>query len=110
MGIQTKVVLHFPGRRTKQRASKVNNDLVIPFNYLDNLKAWRIGISVNTFRFNARMDAEKLRAALQHLYEKDGWKKLGARVRKTRDVRTRDFLRRRENSMYPYVYNRRQAI
>ena len=89
MGVQIKVVRRLRGRKSAKLASNTDaekTDIVIPFNFYDNLKAWRIGISVNTFRFNARMDQEKLRAALERLFEMEGWKKLGARIRLTKDV------------------------
>lgn len=92
MAKENKVILRIRKRPSQhldkqtEKAQSHSDDQVIAFNYLDNLKAWRIGISVNTFRFNARLDSEKLRAALQKLFEKDGWKKLGARVRKTKVV------------------------
>lgn len=70
----------------KQHTQHLEADVVVPFNRLDNLKAWRIGISVNTFRFNARLDAEMLKAALEDLFAMDGWKKLGGRIRKSNDV------------------------
>lgn len=89
MGVHAKTIIRLPGPGKPKSEPKVESesDLVIPFNYLDNLKAWRIGIMVNTFRFNARMDAGKLKAALEHLFEKDGWKKIGGRIRKAKDVR-----------------------
>lgn len=40
-----------------------------------------MGIAANTFRFNAAMEAQKLRDSLQRLFEMEGWKKLGARIR-----------------------------
>lgn len=54
---------------------------VIPFNFIDNMKGWRMANAASTFRFNAAMDLKKLRAALQTLFEMDGWRKLGARIR-----------------------------
>ena len=58
------------------------NDLkIIPFNFVDNMKGWRMGIAANTFRFNAAMDVQKLRDSLQRLFEMEGWRKLGARIR-----------------------------
>jgi hypothetical protein len=58
------------------------NDIkIIPFNFFDNMKGWRMGIAANTFRFNASMDARKLRNSLQQLFEMEGWRKLGARIR-----------------------------
>ena len=63
-------------------APRGRNDLkVIPFNFVDNMKGWRMGIAANTFRFNAAMDAQKLRDSLQRLFEMEGWRKLGARLR-----------------------------
>jgi hypothetical protein len=82
------ILISIRRRKQTKTAGKINTDVVIPFNYLDNLKAWRIGISVNTFRFNSRLDSDKLKAALERLCEKEGWKKLGARVKKTSDVCT----------------------
>lgn len=86
MGIRAQAKSSLRRRKTAGHAVTVNTDNVVPFHFVDNLKAWRIGISVNTFRFDSRMDPEKLRAALQRLYEMEGWKKLGARIRKTTDV------------------------
>lgn len=71
-----------------QTIPKLENksDIVLPFNYLDNLPAWRIGITVNTIRLDAPMDVVKLKAALERLFELPGWKKLGGRIRMAKDV------------------------
>jgi hypothetical protein len=63
-------------------AIEARRDLeIIPFNFIDNMKGWRMANAASTFRFNAAMDLSKLRAALQALFEMDGWRKLGARIR-----------------------------
>lgn len=65
-----------------EEAQRGRNDLkIIPFNFVDNMKGWRMGIAANTFRFNAAMDPQKLRNSLQRLFEMEGWRKLGARIR-----------------------------
>ena len=63
-------------------AQRGRTDLkIIPFNFVDNMKGWRMGIAANTLRFNAAMDVQKLRDSLQRLFEMEGWRKLGARIR-----------------------------
>ena len=67
--------------QTTERPRGRDDLKVIPFNFVDNMKGWRVGIAANTFRFNAAMDAQKLRDSLQQLFEMEGWRKLGARIR-----------------------------
>lgn len=67
--------------QTTERPRGRDDLKVIPFNFVDNMKGWRMGIAANTFRFNAAMDAQKLRDSLQQLFEMEGWRKLGARIR-----------------------------
>ncbi|KAK5173970.1 uncharacterized protein LTR77_001049 [Saxophila tyrrhenica] len=62
--------------------STPTSDTIIPFRYLDNQSFLKQFVLVFTYRFDAVLDPEKLRHALQRLLESGDWKQLGARVRK----------------------------
>lgn len=60
---------------------KHDPDQVIPYNFLDDDPEFKNSVAFMSFRINAVLDEEKLRSALDEVFEMDGWRKLGARVR-----------------------------
>ncbi|KAH8690015.1 putative LysR family regulatory protein [Talaromyces proteolyticus] len=70
---------------SKQPPPTVSTDQVIPFRFADDFPYTR-GLCLDIhFRFDDVLDPEKLRDALERLLQKDGWRKLGARLRRTKD-------------------------
>jgi hypothetical protein len=60
----------------------VPSDRIIPVTFWDDQDFAR-GMSLDiTLTFNDVLDPEKLRASLDILFEKKGWEKFGARLRK----------------------------
>jgi hypothetical protein len=57
-------------------------DRVVPLHYFDDTPLWRAYILYSTFVFDCPMDVAKLHASLQRLARKEGWWKIGARLRK----------------------------
>lgn len=60
---------------------RVPTDRVVPVHYFDDTPLLRRSVNCWTLRFNDRLDADKLRAALAQVLNCDGWRKLGGRVR-----------------------------
>lgn len=58
-----------------------NGDIVYPVHMLDDTKGCRDYFVAMTFRFNAVLDAEKLRDSLSRLLEMGDWRKLGGRLK-----------------------------
>lgn len=60
---------------------RVSTDTVIPLHELDDTKTNRALCVDFSLRFDDVLDVEKLVGALERLFEKPGWRKLGARLR-----------------------------
>src|SRR5436309_1605393 len=58
-------------------------DRVVPLHFFDDGPLWRAFILYSMFVFDHVLDAEKLRTSLERLVHKDGWWKLGARLRRS---------------------------
>lgn len=56
-------------------------DQIIPYNFLDDDPEFKNSVAFMSFRINAVLDEVKLRTALEEVFEMEGWRKLGARVR-----------------------------
>lgn len=65
--------------------ARVPTDTVIPFHFFDDTPLWRAFILYSMFVFDDVLDPTKLQDSLETLAKRDGWRKLGARLR--RDVR-----------------------
>lgn len=64
-------------------------DRVVPMNSLDDNALVHNTTLVVSFVFDALLDPEKLRDSLESLIKRDGWQKLGARIRyNVRDMHT----------------------
>lgn len=61
--------------------TKVPTDTVIPFRFFDDTPLWRAFILYSMFVLDDVLDPQKLRESLEALIERDGWRKLGARLR-----------------------------
>ena len=116
------------------RYPRVPNDTVVPMFYFDDTPLlWR-AINCRTLRFSDSLDADKLGGSLSRLLEREGWRKLGGRIRlnvrlyiavtatkigsltqnpqtegaKTRDPHPRDLHRRRAGAELPPRFPRRK--
>ncbi|KAK2037423.1 hypothetical protein LZ31DRAFT_481325 [Colletotrichum somersetense] len=59
----------------------VPSDTVIPLNSSDDTAILRSVCLVITYRYDDVLDPEKLRRALERLVDRDGWRKVGGRLR-----------------------------
>ncbi len=66
--------------------SRVPTDTVAPLPFFDDTPLWRAFILYSMFVFDDVLDPQKLRDGLETLARSDGWRKLGARLR--RNVRS----------------------
>jgi hypothetical protein len=66
--------------------TKVPTDSVIPFRFFDDTPLWKAFILYSMFAFDDLLDPEKLQRSLEALVKRNGWHKLGARLR--RNVRS----------------------
>ncbi|RFU77406.1 hypothetical protein TARUN_4823 [Trichoderma arundinaceum] len=62
--------------------AKVPTDTIIPFRFFDDTPLWKAFILYSMFVFDDVLDAEKLRESLEALAKRDGWRRLGARMRR----------------------------
>lgn len=60
---------------------KVPSDTIIPVHYWDDTALCRSAILYDLMRFDNVLDVEKLKLSLEKLLNREGWRKLGARVR-----------------------------
>lgn len=61
--------------------AKVATDTEVPMPFFDDAQPWRAFVLYSLFAFDDILDPEKLRDALVALSQRDGWRKLGARLR-----------------------------
>ncbi|KAI1498319.1 hypothetical protein F5X99DRAFT_335160 [Biscogniauxia marginata] len=61
----------------------VPTDTVVPLHFFDDTPLWRAFILYSLFVFDVVLDPVKLRDSLEALAKRDGWRKLGARMRRT---------------------------
>ncbi len=61
--------------------SRVPTDKIYPVHYWDDTTTFRSVVLYNLFRVDDALDAHKIKAALVKLVNRDGWHKLGARLR-----------------------------
>lgn len=66
--------------------TKAATDSVIPLRFFDDTPLWKAFILYSMFVFDDILSPEKLRRSLGALIERDGWQRLGARLR--RNVRS----------------------
>ncbi|KAI1879838.1 hypothetical protein JX265_001459 [Neoarthrinium moseri] len=62
--------------------TRVPTDTVIPFRYFDDTPLWRSFILYSMFVYDEVLDPERLRNSLEELARRDGWQKIGARLRR----------------------------
>ncbi|EUC29005.1 hypothetical protein COCCADRAFT_40559 [Bipolaris zeicola 26-R-13] len=65
-------------------SARASTDQVIPFHALDDGYVNRHVVMEATYRFDDVLDVDRLRLALHRLMQRDGWKKLGARIRQNK--------------------------
>ena len=62
--------------------ARVPTDTVAPLRYWDDTVVVKSLVVYSLARYDAALDPEKLRSSLEKLCSLDGWRKLGARLRK----------------------------
>jgi hypothetical protein len=65
----------------KPAPSIVASDKIIPLHWFEDGLMWKKVIVYTLFVFDDALDPEKLRIALEKLIQRDGYKKLGGRLR-----------------------------
>ncbi|RSM00556.1 hypothetical protein CDV31_011722 [Fusarium ambrosium] len=60
----------------------VPGDKVLPLHFFDDTPVWRSFILYSLFVFEDVLDTDKIRHSLEELAQRDGWQKLGARLRR----------------------------
>ncbi|KAJ9133731.1 LysR family regulatory protein [Pleurostoma richardsiae] len=60
----------------------VPTDTIVPLHFFDDAAPWRNFILYSMFVFEDVLDPQKLRDSLEALATRDGWRKLGARLRR----------------------------
>ena len=66
-----------------EQAPVVPTDEVVPMHPFDDIVGYRNTSLPWSCQFKEVLDAKKLRDSLWQLLEKDGWRKMGGRLRKT---------------------------
>ncbi|KAF4625251.1 hypothetical protein G7Y89_g12920 [Cudoniella acicularis] len=66
----------------KSPPARVPTDTVIPVHFFDDTPLWRAFILYSMFVFDDLLDPQKLRDSLEALAQRQGWRKLGARIRR----------------------------
>lgn len=61
----------------------MSKENVYPLHYFDDAPVWRAFILYYMFVFDSVLDPERLKTSLDLLASQEGWKKLGARLRKS---------------------------
>ncbi|KAI1632585.1 hypothetical protein F4809DRAFT_656142 [Biscogniauxia mediterranea] len=72
-------------KRRRPSPPKVPTDTVIPLHSFDDRPINRSIQLLFMMRFDDVLDPEKLRSSLEKLLEREGWRKLGARLRRNED-------------------------
>lgn len=62
-------------------STKVPTDTIIPFHFFDDTPLWRAFVLYSMFVFDDVLDSKKLKESLETLAQREGWRKLGARMR-----------------------------
>jgi hypothetical protein len=57
-------------------------DKVLPLHFFDDTPVWRSFILYSLFIFEDVLDTDKIRHSLEELAQREGWQKLGARLRR----------------------------
>lgn len=65
--------------------SRDASDKIVPLHFFDDGPLWRAFILYSMFVFDCTLDVEKLHTSLERLVHKDGWWKLGARLKKNKN-------------------------
>lgn len=79
--------MNFLRRLTFERPRKgpacetVLTDIIMPVYYFDDTPLLRNIVQCWTLRFNDILDPDMLRRSLSQLIEREGWRKLGGRIR-----------------------------
>ncbi|KAF4999875.1 hypothetical protein FDECE_11374 [Fusarium decemcellulare] len=71
--------------RKKPVPDYVPGDQVIPVHYFDDTIVFRSVVVYTLLSFNDVLDPERLRTSLSTLVKREGWKKLGGRLRRGKD-------------------------
>lgn len=71
----------FSSKPKWQTPPRVPTDTVIPLNPSDDTPVLRSVCLVISYRIDDVLDPEKLRDGLERLIDRDGWRKMGGRLR-----------------------------
>lgn len=66
----------------KAAPARVPTDTVVPLRYWDETVILKSLVIFSLSRFDAALDARRLYESLERLVSMEGWRKLGARLRK----------------------------
>ncbi|KAF2651410.1 hypothetical protein K491DRAFT_696469 [Lophiostoma macrostomum CBS 122681] len=69
---------------SRTKTAQTPPDRIVPLHFFDDGPLWRAFILYSMFVFDGVLDAEKLRSSLEQLTRREGWWKLGARLRQSR--------------------------
>ncbi|KAI1269156.1 hypothetical protein F5Y18DRAFT_439700 [Xylariaceae sp. FL1019] len=72
----------YSSERPLASPARVSSDAVVPLGFYDDTMIFRIFVLGSMFVFNDVLDPQKLRSSLERLAQRDGWKRIGARLRK----------------------------
>lgn len=75
-------MLKFVGLAGSETPKPVASDQVIPLHWFEDGFMWKKVIVYTLFVFDARLDPEKLHESLGRVIERDGYRKLGGRLRR----------------------------
>jgi hypothetical protein len=83
--------------KTKREApALVPTDTIVPLHSNDDSKSSRACVFDVLFKFDDVLDPEKLHGSLRDLLAREGWRKLGARLR-LNVIYVKDYLQRNTN-------------
>ncbi len=82
------------------RPERVPTDKVVPVHYWDDGVYMRTMIVLTVFVFDDVLDPDKLRSALERVVQREGWQKLGGRLRQ--NVRDLELARRHHGTRPDY--------
>lgn len=67
---------------SRQQPERVPTDEIVPMHLFDDTSYLRGYTLIWTFKFDDVLDADMLGDSLSELFQTDGWRKLGGRLRK----------------------------
>ena len=78
--------------RKSAAPARVLTGTVIPLHFFDDTPLWRNFILYSLFVFDDVLDPNKLRDTLEAMIQREGWRKMGARIRSNVRTSRRNFM------------------